>query len=123
MEFLNSKIYETEDILDKLALDCPNYRFPPSMLTFISSDKELFALSRAKSILNLVRYSNYGFPDGINITINAIKTSSNQVPQQVSKESIERYFNRLERELGWHTLQWDESDILSWNEEKMKKDE
>ena len=109
IQFLNSSIYKTEQILDKLALECPNYRFPPSMLTFISSDRDLTsALSKAKSILNLVRYSNYGFPDGINITINAIKTSSNQVPQQVpqqisqpvSGEIIERYFNRLKQELG-----------------------
>jgi hypothetical protein len=117
IQFLNSSIYKTEQILDKLALECPNYRFPPSMLTFISSDRDLTsALSRAKSILNLVRYSNYGFPDGINITINAIKTSSNQVSQQVpqqvaqqvpqqvpqpaSGKTIEEYFDRLKRELG-----------------------
>ena len=84
----NTYIFHTETILDKLIESVNIEKFnttglynkcnmPSSELILVPTNTKFQnSLKRIKYILNKSRYSTFGFPDGIRITINAIETQS-----------------------------------------------
>ena len=64
-----------EKILEKKKEQIPNAKMGPAKLVLVPSDQFIYSkLSKVESYLRRTQYSEIGYPDGINITINAIKT-------------------------------------------------
>jgi hypothetical protein len=64
-----------EKILEEKRKQFPGASMGPSKLVLVPSDQFIYSkLSKVESYLRRTQYSEIGYPDGINITINAIKT-------------------------------------------------
>jgi hypothetical protein len=64
-----------EKILEEKRKQFPGASMGPSKLVLVPSDQFIYSkLSKVESYLKRTQYSEIGYPDGINITINAIKT-------------------------------------------------
>ena len=86
--FLNYISFNTEPILDNLLNSFNSKRtaltgtpsectMPPSHLILVPTNKRFNpSLKKIKDILNATRFSEHGYPDGIRITLNAIKTDA-----------------------------------------------
>jgi hypothetical protein len=89
-----------EKILEKKKEQFPNAEMGPSKLVLVPSDQFIYSkLSKVESYLRRTQYSEIGYPDGINITINAIKT-----------EPIEAIVETLQDEPAEHMKDDDDDD-------------
>jgi hypothetical protein len=90
--FLNNPVFETEAILDSLIKTVNNQKkiydprssayMPPSDLILVPTHPNFSrSLRTIKDILQNSRYSELGYPDGLRLTINAIKTNSDIKPE------------------------------------------
>lgn len=78
-QFLNCPSFFSEEILDKrlemARTTDPSCRMFPSKLTIVPNKKEIYkSVKIVGNLLRSTQYSELGFPDGINITINAVAT-------------------------------------------------
>ena len=79
--FLQSPYFNTEAILDfeKDTKDDVNL-LPPSDIILVQTQKKVTeSLQFIKDIYETIKYSDYGYPDGVRVTINAIETEDTEI--------------------------------------------
>jgi hypothetical protein len=79
--FLQSPFFNTEAILDSETERTDNvHLLPPSDIILVQTQKKVTeSLQFIKDIYETIKYSDYGYPDGVRVTINAIETEDTEI--------------------------------------------
>jgi len=79
--FLQSPFFNTEAILDSVTERTGNvHLLPPSDIILVQTQKKVTeSLQFIKDIYETIKYSDYGYPDGVRVTINAIETEDTEI--------------------------------------------
>jgi hypothetical protein len=79
--FLQSPYFNTEAILDSETERTGNvHLLPPSDIILVQTQKKVTeSLQFIKDIYETIKYSDYGYPDGVRVTINAIETEDTEI--------------------------------------------
>jgi hypothetical protein len=79
--FLQSPYFNTEAILDSVTEKTDNvHLLPPSDIILVQTQKKVTEpLQFIKDIYETIKYSDYGYPDGVRVTINAIETEDTEI--------------------------------------------
>ena len=79
--FLQSPFFNTEAILDSDTERNDNvHLLPPSDIILVQTQKKVTeSLQFIKDIYETIKYSDYGYPDGVRVTINAIETEDTEI--------------------------------------------